>query len=75
MGGGNNLTLDFYCRRRKASSGRLKRTIRRVRRSWKRLEETLKRRMTTIWNSVVSVKTVGSCSAVTLVLHPTTSTV
>lgn len=73
-GGGNNLTLFFlYCRRRKASSGRLKRIIRRVRRSWKKLGETLKRRMTTIWNSVGSARMAGNCSAVTPVLLPTIS--
>lgn len=72
--GGNNLTLVLYCRRRRASSGRLKKIIQRVRRSWKRLGETLKRRMTTIWNSVGSARMVGSCSAVTPVLLPITST-
>lgn len=66
--------MVLYYRRRKASSGRLRRTIQRERRSWKRLGETLKKRMTTIWNSVGSARMVGSCSAVTLVLPPTTST-
>lgn len=64
----------LYCRRKRASSGRLKKIIQRARRYSKRLGETLKRRMITIWNSVGSARMGGSCCAVTPALLPTTST-
>lgn len=46
-----------------------------MKRFWKKLGETQKRKMTTIWNSVESARMAGNYYAVTPALLPTISTV
>lgn len=74
VGGGCNLdsvVLNF--RRRKASSGRQRRTPE-GEEILEEVGETPRKRMITTWSSVGSARMAGSCSAVTPVLPPTTST-
>ncbi|KFO83118.1 hypothetical protein N320_11322 [Buceros rhinoceros silvestris] len=61
--------------KKRAFSGKQRRITLKVRKSWRMLWGMLRKRMTTIWNSVESAKTEESCCAVMPVLHPITSTV